>query len=51
MFCWQVYGYCVESACTQVPEGAQEALRVLQTIHKDFFTQDCVVGSGGKSVG
>jgi len=35
----------------EVAPGAAEALRILQTIHKDYFTADCVVGSGGKSVG
>ncbi|GFH21265.1 peptidase_M14 domain-containing protein, partial [Haematococcus lacustris] len=34
-----------------VPPEAQEALRILKTIHKDLFTSECVVGSGGKSVG
>ncbi len=38
-------------ALAQVPSAAQDALRVLTTIHKELFTADCVVGSGGKSVG
>eukprot|EP00199_Chlamydomonas_sp_CCMP681_P000620 CAMPEP_0119105008 /NCGR_PEP_ID=MMETSP1180-20130426/3080_1 /TAXON_ID=3052 ORGANISM="Chlamydomonas cf sp, Strain CCMP681" /NCGR_SAMPLE_ID=MMETSP1180 /ASSEMBLY_ACC=CAM_ASM_000741 /LENGTH=496 /DNA_ID=CAMNT_0007089929 /DNA_START=150 /DNA_END=1637 /DNA_ORIENTATION=- len=35
----------------EVPPEAAEALRVLQTLQKELFTQTCVVGSGGKSVG
>ena len=39
--------------CAQVPAAAQYALGVLQQIHSDYFTghKECVVGSGGKSVG
>eukprot|EP00798_Chlamydomonas_sp_ICE-L_P007591 gene7591-746_t len=34
-----------------VPEEAQPALQILREIHRDYHDKDCVVGSGGKSVG
>ena len=40
----------------QVPPSAKDAFNVIETIHSDYFAgvpahKDCVVGSGGKSVG
>lgn len=38
----------------EVPQGAQEALQVIKTIHAELFApqhKECVVGSGGKEVG
>ncbi len=38
-------------ARAQVAAGAEDALRVLRAIKESLFTDACVVGSGGKSVG